>query len=161
MFRREFVVDAGLQFQTLHNTNDMFFIYSALAMSSRIAVVNRPLVYYRVGMTTNLQATKKRAPLCFYEAYKAVHDKLAELEILDGLRRSFVNRALNSCGHNLDVAQDEETRQQICDKLLNGGFEELEMLGYEPDYYYNKQRYQQIMELVSASKDKGNSPAAW
>ena len=157
MFRRKFILDTKLQFQTLRNTNDRFFVYSALAMASRIVIVDHPLVYYRVGMSTNLQATKKKDPLCFYEAYKALHDKLAELGILDELRQSYVNVTLGGCVYNLDTVQDVDAKQQICNKLRNGGFEELELLGYDSKYYYDQDRYRQMMEIMDISATDDDS----
>lgn len=150
MFRRKFVIDSGLQFQSLQNSNDVFFAYSALAMAERIVTLNQPLVYYRVGMGTNLQATKEKNPLCFFEAYKALHDKLADMGLLEEVRQSYVNAAVGSCGYNLETIQDPDASLQIINKLRNGGIEELELLGHDSSYYYNQIRYQQIMQILDS-----------
>ena len=153
MFRRKFVLDTGLQFQTLQNSNDVFFTYSALAMAGRIVTVNRPLVYYRIGMSTNLQTTKQKNPLCFFDAYKALHDKLVELGLLDKVRQSYVNAAVNGFGYNLETIQNPDANQQAVNKLRNGGIEELELLGHDSSYYYNQMRYQQIMQIFDDNTD--------
>lgn len=149
MFRREFVEKSGLKFQGVRNSNDLFFVYSALAMAKRIATVNKTLVYYRVGMATNLQATKKKAPLCFYEAYKALHDKLQETGRLDVLRQSYVNAVLSGCMHNLRTQKDPEARQLVYDALKNEAFDRLELVGHDRDYYYNADFYEEMMAIVS------------
>lgn len=149
MFRREFVLKSGLTFQNVRNSNDLFFVYSALAMAKRIATVNKTLVYYRVGMATNLQATKKLAPLCFFEAYKTLHDRLNDIGVLDQVRRSYVNAVLSGCLQNLHTQKDPEARQQVLDVLKNVAFDTLELAGHERDYYYNPDFYEEMLYILS------------
>lgn len=151
MFRREFIAETGLQFQTLHNSNDVFFIYSALAMAKRIAVVNKSLVYYRVGLASNLQSKKKRQPFCFYEAYLAWYNKLKELGVLDTVRKSYVNVALSGCLHNLRSNNDAEVKKQVFEKLKHEVFETLEICGYDASYYYVKKNYKDMMMILNGS----------
>ena len=151
MFRREFVQKAGLQFQCIQNANDLFFTYSALAMAERIVTVDKPLVNYRVGLVTNLQTTKKKHPFCFYEAYWAWHDKLAELGTLDILRQSYENVALSGCLHNLRTNQDPEVKKLVFEKLKNEVLEVLEIGGHEEKYYYSKDNYKDLLLIQNAT----------
>lgn len=151
MFRREFVLERGLQFQPIQNANDLFFTYSAMAMAERIAIVDKPLVYYRVGLQTNLQTTKKKYPFCFYDAYLAWHDKLKELDVLDTVRQSYVNVALSGCLHNLRSNRDPEVKRMVFDKLKNEAFAQLEIPGHPREYYYSKENYSDMMLVVNGS----------
>lgn len=149
MFRREFVLKTGLQFQTLRNSNDVFFTYSALAMAERITIVDRPLVYYRVGLTSNLQATKGKDPMCFYAAYKALHDKLAEAGVLDAVRQSYVNATLSGCLHNWRTQKDPEVKLAVQTALKTKVLQELELTGHEESYFYLKQHYSDLRDILS------------
>jgi len=151
MFRRDFVMKNGLQFQTLHNTNDLYFTYCAMAMAERIATVDKSLVYYRVGLESNLQTKKKKYPLCFYEAYLAWHDTLKELGLLDILRMSYVNIVLSGCLHNLRSNGDPETKKLVFDKLKYEAFEKLEVSGYQASYYYDRRNYQDMLLILNGS----------
>lgn len=151
LFRREFVQTAGLQFQQIQNANDLFFTYSALAMAERIVTLDKPLVYYRVGLVTNLQSTKKKYPFCFYDAYRAWHDKLVELDALDTLRQSYVNVALSGCLHNLRTNSDPEVKEQVFNKLKNEVLDRLEIPGHEQSYYYAKNNYQDMLRIVDGT----------
>ncbi len=151
MFRRQFVLDSGLQFQLLQNSNDLFFTYSALAMAEKIVTVDKQLVYYRVGLDNNLQTTKSRHPLCFYEAYKAWHDKLAELGVLDELRHSYVNVALAGCLYNLRSQTDPDAKRTVFDKLRNEAFAALEVIGHRPEYYYSMENYSDMQLVLNGS----------
>ena len=145
LFRREFIIESGLQFQHLRNSNDVFFVYSSLAMAKRIVTYNKPLVNYRVGLTTNLQATKRRAPLCFYEAFQAWHEKLKELGTLDAIRQSYVNAALEGCMYNLRTIYDTETKKILFEKIKTDFLEQLEITGYKQEYYYDPKNYSDML----------------
>lgn len=151
MFRRAFVEEQGLQFQTLHNTNDLFFTYSAIAMARRIATVNKSLVYYRVGLESNLQTKKKRHPFCFYEAYLAWHDQLQKLGTLDVVKKSYVNVALSGCLHNLRSNGDLEAKRQVFDKLKEEAFEKLEISGYQESFYYVNKNYKDMIMILNGT----------
>jgi len=111
MFRRQFLLDTKLQFQTLRHTNDFFFVFSALAMAKRIVTLDKVLVTYRIGQKTNLQSTKSRSPFCFYTAYKALHDQLEKLGLLHIVYRSYANQVLSGCLYHL---RSMNSLQQIC-----------------------------------------------
>lgn len=148
MFRRQFVLDAGLQFQALQNSNDLFFTYSALPMAKRIVTLDKELVYYRVGLTNNLQTTKKKNPFCFYEAYRAWHDQLVQLGLLDQLRRSYVSIALSGCMHNLRTQKDLDVKQQVFQRLKCEIFDALEISGHQQEYYYNRKDYEEMCLVI-------------
>lgn len=151
MFRRQFVLDTGLQFQEIQNTNDLFFSYAALAMAKRIVTLDKQLVYYRVGLANNLQSTKKKTPLCFYEALRAWHDKLVELGILDTVRKSYVNAALSTSLFGLRTQKDISVKQTIFDTLKNEAFETLELSGYDESFYYTKENYRDMVRVINCS----------
>ena len=142
MFRRQFLLDTGLQFQTLRHTNDFFFVYSALAMAKRIRVLDKVLVNYRIGQKTNLQSTKSKSPFCFYDAYKALHDKLEELGLLGVLHRSYANQVLNGCLYNLRSMNDRISQEIVFEKLRDEIFhvlgipdEDLSFFRIEANFY--------------------------
>lgn len=147
MFRRKFVLETGLQFQALRNSNDVFFTYASLAMAKKIAIANKDLVYYRVGMENNLQATKKKDPFCFLEAYKAWHDKLVEIGKFEELRQSYTNSALSGCLHNLRSTKELEAKKVVFDKLKNEAFEMLEITMEDKEYYYKEQDFEDLMTI--------------
>lgn len=151
MFRRQFVMDNGLQFQTIQNANDLFFAYSALAIAQRIVTLDKKLVNYRVGLVNNIQSKKKKNPLCFYEAYRAWHDKLVELGLLDELRKGYVTVALSGCMLNLRTQKDPEVKQVVFDKLKEEIFERLELSGYEKAYYANSDDYEDMKLILGSS----------
>lgn len=151
MFRRQFVLDAGLQFQAIQNSNDLFFSYSALPMAKRIVTLDKELVYYRVGLANNLQSTKKKNPFCFFEAYRAWHDKLVELGMMDELRQSYVSVALSGCMYNLRTQSDLDVKRAVFDRLKGEIFEVLEVGGHEASYYFSRKDYQDMIQVMNGT----------
>ena len=151
LFRRAFIQKHGLQYQHIQNANDLYFTYSALALAQKIVTVNKALVNYRVGLQTNLQTTKKKYPFCFYDAYKAWHDKLAELGALDTLRKSYVNVALSGCMHNLRTNKDLDVKRQVFDRLKDEILAALEIPGHEASYYYAPENYRDLQLILNGT----------
>lgn len=146
LFRREFIECTGLQFQTIHNANDVFFILSAIAMADRIVTLDRQYVNYRVGLKGNLQSSKKRY---FFEAYYAWHDQLKKLGLLDPLRKSYMNCAMNGCLYNLRAVSDPEAKREVFERLKEEAFDYLEITGYPAEDYYDQRNYQQMLRVQS------------
>lgn len=145
LFRRQFLLDTKLQFQTLRHTNDTFFILSALAMAKRIVTLDKVLVYYRVGQTSNLQSTKSREPLCFYTAYKAWHDQLESLGLLRTLFRSYSNQAMGGCLYNLRSTGDLNAKRIIFDRLREEIFQTLELPDHDVAFYFIESNYNEML----------------
>lgn len=147
MFRRQFLLDTKLQFQTLRHTNDFFFVFAALAMAKRIVTLDQILVNYRIGQKTNLQSTKNRSPLCFYAAYQALHDKLDALGLLPTLHRSYANQVLGGCLYNLRSMNDPDSQKEVFDKLREENFDRLDIPDRDISFFYIEANYYE-MRLV-------------
>lgn len=151
LYRRKFIEKNGLQYQALYNANDVYFTFSALALAERIVTLDKALVNYRTGLKTNLQSSSKRY---FYEAYSAWHEKLKEIGILEKVRRSYVNRALEGCLYNIRAVHDADKKKEVYSMLKNEGFHALEIYGHEETYFYNKKHYETLMLIQNESFEK-------
>lgn len=77
IYRTSYIRDCGLQYQALPNCNDAFFTFAALAGASRVAIVRKSLVSYRVAGGTSIQDDLVKRPtmekcLCVYRAMSAL-----------------------------------------------------------------------------------------
>lgn len=59
-----------MTFQTNRSANDVAFVYTALAIASKITLVDDVLLTYRVNNTKSLQGSQDRKPDAFYDALK-------------------------------------------------------------------------------------------
>ena len=83
LFKRDSIMRHMLEFQNLPVSNDLFFTYSALALSSKTVAVANDYVFHR-KRAGSVETTRDRAPLAPLEAVKALH---ARIGMVDGFAR--------------------------------------------------------------------------
>lgn len=149
MFRAEFVKKQGLQFQNTKNSNDVFFVRSALAVAKRITVLKKRLITYRFNDGDNMQSRKSEAPIEFFKAFKALKEALIERGIFEKVERSYVNMVLSESLFNLKTAGSDEARHIVYDTLVNEAFPFFELEKYEASYFYNTKEYQQYIDIIN------------
>ncbi len=124
LIRRKMVLDEGLRFQNTLYSNDLFFICMCMTLAKRISVcIGKPLVTYRVGMTTNTQAKSSKNPLEFTLSLTELMKSLKARGIYGAYEQPFVNLACKNIHTYLLKAIDEpQTFRAIFDWLHDGGF---------------------------------------
>ena len=83
LFKRDFIMRNMLEFQNLPVSNDLFFTYSALALSSKTVAVANDYVFHR-KRAGSVETTRDRAPLAPLDAVKALY---ARIGMVDGFAR--------------------------------------------------------------------------
>ena len=91
LYQREYVRRLGIKYQNLRTTNDMLFVFIALACASRISTVDEVLIHQRVNVRTSLSRTREKSWDCFYIALLAMQKELKDRGLYDTLERAFVN----------------------------------------------------------------------
>ena len=147
MFRREFILKHGLQFQNLQNANDLYFVRTAMALAENMTYVNEQLVTYRFAAGGNTQSTKHKAPLEFYKAYKALKERLEKEGVYSKVEQSFVNLVLDDCVFNFRTTQTPEAKDLISTTLKKEGFEYFGFDNYPETYFYNKASYKEYLDI--------------
>lgn len=153
MFRREYIMEKGLQFQNLPNANDAYFVRVGMALADRITSLNRVYVTYRYNEGNNIQSNKSKAPTAFYEAYKAIKLELQARGVYEQYEQSFCNMALTESLANLRTMKTEEAKETIYNLLRDEGIEFFEFLKHEESYYSKKQDYQEIKAIMETKKN--------
>lgn len=137
LFRRSFIDKTGLEFQPLPNSNDFFFILSAISMAERICAVSEALTFYRVNMATSIQGSKHKNPLCFLEAIDALYAQLNKTGLYSLLEKAFTTVALSSTHYNLRSASTDKARFTVLEALGSSDNSVNGLLGHEEEYYSN------------------------
>lgn len=166
IFKASFVKENNLYYQNTRSANDISFVYTAMALATRISVLDEYLVNYRQHNEASLQSTQDKNPWAFYEALLDLRSRLIDLGLFDELRHAFINTALDSCIYNLRTLKHKRsTQKEVYLFLKTVGFKELEIAGKEEDYFYAypKSRYEDYKKVMSGSylsfiaKDKRKS----
>lgn len=152
-FRREFVLQQGLRFQPLPNSNDAYFVISALALAQRITWLDEDFVNYRVGQTGNIQNRKVEHPCCFIQAYQAIYETLVEHGVFQQLKKSYCALFFSGICFNVTTIEDIRARQEIFRALGNLDFLEQELLG-EPEEFYSKcqKDYKKVLGFLHVAR---------
>lgn len=117
LFKASFVRAHGLQFQNLPNSNDLLFVYMALALAERVTAAEGDYIRYRVNTNCGTQDTRHRDPLCFTRALDAWWCALCEAGMAQRAERAFVNTALSVVKYNIETVRGASSREAILDYL--------------------------------------------
>ena len=147
LYRRDFVEAHGLRFQEQRTTNDMLFVFSALVLAKRIAVLNDVLAHQRRGSGASLSVTREKSWHCFYDALTALRDRLKAENINWELEQDFINYSLHfSLWHLNSLA--EPSHMLLKRMLRSSWFEDLGVKGKPKSYFYNQNEYAQYEQLM-------------
>lgn len=125
MFRRDYILREGFQFQSQYSSNDVYFSVVALSAAERIATVPARLVHYHVGRSGNIQSQKDKDPLCIYNAFAGAREELKRRNLLSIFDDALTARAEESIRHEMDSLKSEAAKERLLDVLRSGGYERL------------------------------------
>lgn len=150
LFKKKFVMENGIEFQSIERVNDQYFVMMCIVLAQRITVLHKVLVHYRTNQSNNLTNTFSKSAMCKYDAYCRVQEEFEQRELLaeEGIRRSFVNKALNSMIYGLNVQTDIDGFQIMFDRLKKEGFERLGIGDYGQEYYYDVNEYKNYKYII-------------
>ena len=110
---RDFVQRNQLSFQRIERSNDVVFGCLALAMSSRISVVDEVLYNYRVRAVGNLQSENGKTPLSIVEAWRFLAGELARRGAIDQYRRGVALASMYCFVRTLDVLTESKNEYAL------------------------------------------------
>ena len=147
LFLRSFVEEKQLLFQEQRTSNDLLFVFSAVALAKRIAVLDNVLAHQRRDAKDSLSKTREKSWGCFYDALTALRERLRREGMYEEVERDYINYALHFSLWNLNTLA-EPTRSVLKNKLLTEWFRDLGISGKEPAYFYIRSEYDQYRKLL-------------
>ena len=100
LYRREFIVNEGLEFPSIRSCEDLPFVLTAFACAERIALLNEPLISYRQH-SASLEHTQDKNPLAFYAALREFRERLTARGLYEPLKDAFAAKAADTCSTSL------------------------------------------------------------
>ena len=150
LYNREFVLNNNLWFQEQRTSNDMLFVFSAVAIAKKIACVEKDkiLAHQRRNNKDSLSNTREKSWDCFYKALLALKQRLVDEGIYKELEKDYINYALHFSLWNLNTLA-EPTYSKLYDKLKNEWWQELGVAGKDKGYFYNKKEYEEFEKIMN------------
>lgn len=154
LYRREFVQKHALEFQEQRTSNDMLFVFSALVLAKRIAVVPKILAHQRRDAKDSLSKTREASWQCFYHALTALRERMVREGLYQELERDYINYALHACLWNYNTLA-EPTKSKLADKLKTEWFEELGIWGKRENFFYINSEFKEYKRLLKKQHSSG------
>ena len=148
LFNRKWVLENDIWFQEQRTSNDLLFVFTAVALAKRIAYVEKDkiLAHQRRNNESSLSNTREKSWDCFYKALNALKSRLVKEGIYKEVEKDYINYALHFGLWNLNTLA-EPTHQKLYDKLKNEWWKELGVEGKPREYFYNKKEFEQYEKL--------------
>lgn len=151
LFLKSFIDEKNITFQEQRTSNDLFFVFSAVATARKIAIVDKVLAHQRRDAKDSLSKTREKSWNCFYVALTALRERLKQEGLYNEVEKDFINYALHFSLWNLNTLA-EPTQTTLREKLLGEWFTDLGITGKGRDYFYNKSEYEQYEKLLESGK---------
>lgn len=136
LFKRAFIEDHGIRYPILQNSEDLYFVFLALAKAQRISIVEEPLIQHRIGRSGSVSSSRAKAPLAFYESICLLKNKLKEdPELYSSLSWGFLNWATEYTVWNIETMTDKRARKVQLNSLLHDEFVELEIPQHTASFF--------------------------
>lgn len=160
LFKREFIQEHGLYYQNLRTTNDMYFVFIALAKAKRIVTLDKCLIHQRVEVKTSLSRNREKSWDCFYLGLKAMYDEMLRVGLYDTYKKAFLNWCVNFSLWQLNSMKGQAHRD-VYNLLRDKAFAELNVTGFPEEDFYNKKEYEQYRKIMETPLEEGrNSESA-
>lgn len=124
MYRKEFVLQNELQYQSLPSSNDVYFSDMSMILAGKIvyAHTDRKLLHHRINTTTQISAN--RNPKCAWEAMKKVYLALQEKEIWESNKSYYYIKFINTIISDFRRCRNKEFVKNTYDIIHEiGGYE--------------------------------------
>ncbi len=161
MFSAAFIRMHDLHFQNTVRINDMYFVFSALALAERIVYVDKPFVHYRIGQATNLQSKISKTPDICCQVHRALYARLKDEPIWNSVKMSFYHCVIENLAYNLRLVEgNPESKQQLFETIEDGYFDDIGFTYDDISALKNQKDYYKLYgELLAWKAAKPDIPA--
>ena len=179
LWKTSFLKNTGIVFDSLKNTEDLFFCAANALLAERISVADKPLVIHRIGVSSSRSETRDSHCCDFMESLLHLRDFMIEKSIYGSLERDFINYAVPFSLWNMDTLGGRAFLK-VFTRLKERFFPEIKAFGRENGYIrdsrtrerlakiYNQdaaealaERYDQLSELAERYRMGRHAKSVW
>lgn len=161
LFSASFVRAHELQFQDTVRINDMYFVYSALALAERIVYVDKTFIHYRSGQTVNLQSGVVKSPDICCSVHRALCARLKDEAVWNGIKASFYQCVIENLAYNLKLVENNPDSKERLLAALDEGYFEFLGFGYDDiGAIKDKRSFNKVfLEILKRRADRPGVPS--
>ncbi|WP_026509850.1 glycosyltransferase family 2 protein [Butyrivibrio sp. LC3010] len=157
MFRTGFIKSTGIRFQSIERANDAFFTMSAMVLADKVTIIRDSLIYWRFNQKISTTSDKSRSPMCVFRAFEETKRFLEEKGVYEEVKRSFLNRAVDSYLYSLKCQKSLSTIdsfRESFDYIKNEAFGKLGWDEIRTDDIYKHNKYLTLKHVTEGSYEE-------
>lgn len=156
VFRRSLIEENRLKYPSLPRSEDFPFVYGAFSMAKTIAIVDEPLILYRMADNPNsLEQSKDKSPAAFVEGYDILWSYLVEHGKSEQLKQTFYNALVLAFGYNFSKLKTVEGYHILFDVFRNEVLLRYPIDFDNTSYYFTPGRLDYLKKIVEADSFEG------
>lgn len=113
LFKHSLFTDNNLQFVDTMICNDFTCVDTALALSKKISVINKPYIHYRFVQKDNLTSKRSKYPDNFLIAAQTLENNLRKFNVYHLFEKSFKTKMRSSYEWELSICTIEQRVKRI------------------------------------------------
>ena len=145
LFRREYIQQAGLKYPLLPNSEDLVFIFQALALAERITVIPEHLVHHRANRMGSVSNSRYKDLEVPYQALVQLRESLKDRGVYPDYERSFLNWAMEFLVWNAANMGEHRAQRAYFQNLKRVWLPEMGFETYTGTYYENRFTYHKYL----------------
>ena len=149
LFRRSFLAENNLYFQSLRTTNDMYFTFTALLAAKRIITIDGVFAHQRRREGDSLSVTREKSWDCFLTALDALEEYIRKRGMYAEFERAFINYALHFSLWNFNSITGP-SREKLYDVLKGTYFPKWQLGLRDAAFFMNGAEYAQYRQIMAS-----------
>ena len=153
LFRRKFVIDAGIEFPDIQTSEDGFFVHAAMASAERISMLNEVLVHHRTGDTGSLSNTRDHAWESCLIYLKKLREYLIDRNLFSAFEKSYINWASSFLYWNYQTLS-EISRGKLAAVMRRFFLTDLFIEQYGADFFFDAFSFWFVGRIMKREESK-------
>lgn len=151
LYRKEFIVNNHLEFQSLPSSNDVYFVNMALLLAKKILMLSdRRVMVYARDHNVSTRISNNRDPMCAYKAMEKIGNELVKREIFPMVFQHYYHKLFYALIFAVRKTKNEENARYFYDFLQREGVDRLMRLASDRSNKINQYIYQLSVNFKKA-----------
>lgn len=135
LLRRDFVLQHHLQYPALPNSQDLVFIFPAMALAQRICVIEEMLIHHRVNRKNSVSNSRDRAADAPWQAFCLFRDILKKNGLFERYEKALLRWAMNFFLWHINTLSDKAVQRTCYYTARKKWFPEIGFGRFTPNLY--------------------------
>lgn len=150
-YKANFIHQNQLCFPNVPRSEDVYFMYWALAVAKSITTLNEKTILYRiVEGNGSLEDSKDQYPIAQTQAREQLWQKLNEIGIYPKVEQTFLNGTINGLSYHFNGFKTKEASRILYEEFKNRMIPLYNLDMSDPSYFYSKGEYNFVKKIYDS-----------